>query len=481
MKFISHVETSNTKENNTTTPKSESKMQKFIYSVGVALAICCGASSGVLAQCAGTILSSQNCASPGTQVSNNENLNSGVTRWNTGTNTISGVNFNGGTLVVCGNLTLSFGSVNSGNIIVQPNSTLTVSSAVSFNNSFNITNYGVVSFNGDVTLQNTGNTLANATSNASMNFNGNNLTLNGSSSAIINNGSIGAVNTISTANGNGTICMGQNATIGVANITNSGNTHTLFSLGAGVTSACVRITGTYAQGHAGAGNHNPLSASSGLKLCIPGSSASSVLGTNTLAADIVATVNTNCISCLSIQPLPLQLLSFSAQASGNGNTLSFVTANEKSIASFEVERSADGRSFTKIGSRIIPMNTAAEHVYYWNDEQPVAGMNYYRIKIAEMDGSSSYSGTVTVNNSLRDHAGTSIFPNPAQDKINIRIEAAQAGADISVSVEDMTGRQLYRSAGSNAAEVNISGWQPGIYVVRTTINGETSVSRFVKS
>lgn len=455
-------------------------MKKIIYSVGVALAICCGASSDVLAQCAGTILSQQNCSTPGTQISNNENLNSGVTRWNTGTNTISGVNFNGGTLVVCGDLTLSFGAINSGNIIVQPNSSLTVSGAVSFNSNFNITNYGAVNFNGAVTLQNTGNTLANATSNASMNFNNNNITLNGSGSAIINNGSIGGINTLATANGNGTICMGQNASMIAVNITNTGNSHTLFSLGTGVSTACLRLTGTYAQGHPGAGSHNALSASSSLKLCIPGSTSSSVLGSNTDPADIVATINTSCTVCPAASPLPLQLISFTAQAAANGNALSFATANEKNIAFFEVERSTDGKSFTKISSRITPANIAAEHTYYWNDEQPATGMNYYRIRVSELDGSNSYSGTVTVNNGLHGTTGTTVFPNPAQDKINIRIES-QAGADVSVSVEDMTGRQLYRSSGNNAIQVSIAGWQPGIYIVRTTINGETSVCRFVKS
>jgi hypothetical protein len=265
----------------------------------------------------------------------------------------------------------------------------------------------------------------------------------------------------------------------VTNITNSGNSHTLVSLASGASSGCIRITGTFAQGHAGSGNHNPLAATSSIKLCIPGSSSSSVLGTNTIAADVVATVNTNCTSCAVVQPLPLQLVSFNAQAGSNGNMLSFVTANEKNIASFEAERSTDGKTFSRISNKIAPQNSNAEHAYYWNDEQPATGMNYYRIRISEMDGSSSYSGVVTVSNSSRGNTTTSVFPNPAQDKVNIRINGAQT--DVIVSIEDMTGRQLYRSAGSNAVEVSISGWQPGIYIVRTTISGTTSVYRFVKS
>lgn len=453
-------------------------MKKIIHLAAICLAVCYS-TSYVQAQCSGTILAQQDCNNPGTQIANNENLNTGITRWNTGTNTITGVNFNGGTLVVCGNMTLGFGSVNSGNIIIQSGATLTINSAVSFNSNFNISNYGTLNFSGSVSLQNNNNTLANASSTASINFGGNNLTLNGTGSAIINNGSIGGINAINTANGNGTICMGQGASMAASSITNSGNSHTLFSLGSGVSNACLRLTGTYTQGHPGAGNHNNLSASSNLKLCIPGSSQSSVLGSNTDAADIVATINTNCTSCSVVMPLPLQLVSFTAQAAGSNNTLCMVTANEKNIAFFEAERSTDGKTFSVLGSRTAPAGNSSEHAYYWNDEQPAAGVNYYRVKITELDGTSSYSGTAMVNNGNRDHNSAIIFPNPAHDKINIRL-SAQAGADIQVSVADLAGRQLYHAAG-NTTEINIAGWQPGMYVVRISINGTNSVYRFIKS
>jgi len=113
-------------------------------------------------------------------------------------------------------------------------------------------------------------------------------------------------------------------------------------------------------------------------------------------------------------PLPLSLLSFTAVQQEGKVTAYWQTAFEKNIASFVVERSTDGKTFSKVSEQIMPANTAAQHDYSWSDKQPATGTSYYRLRISEFDGSSSLSGTTVVNAGIR-NATTALFPNPALD------------------------------------------------------------------
>ncbi|MCC3154536.1 T9SS type A sorting domain-containing protein [Hymenobacter sp. BT770] len=98
---------------------------------------------------------------------------------------------------------------------------------------------------------------------------------------------------------------------------------------------------------------------------------------------------TNTAAC---RPLPVELISFVALPTNRQTVLlRWATASEKNNASFTVERSADGKTFSTI--RTVPGagNTQARTNYELADEHPMSGTGYYRLRQNDFDGASTYS------------------------------------------------------------------------------------------
>ena len=100
----------------------------------------------------------------------------------------------------------------------------------------------------------------------------------------------------------------------------------------------------------------------------------------------------------STTPLPIELLSFQGETIGAVNHLTWSTATEVNNDHFDVERSADGQSFERIGTLDGAGNSEEELHYELTDERPIAGTNYYRLKQVDDDGSATYSDVVVLVN-----------------------------------------------------------------------------------
>ena len=68
-----------------------------------------------------------------------------------------------------------------------------------------------------------------------------------------------------------------------------------------------------------------------------------------------------------------------------------------------------------------------------------------------------------------------MYPNPAKN--NLFIETA-LNSDINVSIIDVLGKEVINSKVSNNA-VNISGLNPGMYIVKITEEGKTSTKKLI--
>ncbi|MFT5216889.1 MAG: hypothetical protein ACI83H_002022 [Glaciecola sp.] len=73
----------------------------------------------------------------------------------------------------------------------------------------------------------------------------------------------------------------------------------------------------------------------------------------------------------------------------------------------------------------------------------------------------------------------SIFPNPSNYKLNIRL--AQNSNDAYVEVYDILGKRIYRQTlTSTQSSINVSRWYSGVYLVKITNDNGTQTKRFVK-
>ncbi|MEO8769743.1 MAG: T9SS type A sorting domain-containing protein [Ferruginibacter sp.] len=114
-------------------------------------------------------------------------------------------------------------------------------------------------------------------------------------------------------------------------------------------------------------------------------------------------------------PVPVTFTSIAAWRQEKNIMVKWKVENELNIDHYEVERSSEGRSFTKIGLQPARGNnggTAQE--YYLLDVQPFAGDNFYRIKSVGVGSDIKYSEVVKVN-VAGDPSMIAVYPNPVKN------------------------------------------------------------------
>jgi hypothetical protein len=86
--------------------------------------------------------------------------------------------------------------------------------------------------------------------------------------------------------------------------------------------------------------------------------------------------------------LPVQWISFIAQPNSEGVLLNWTIGQQLNVRNYEVERSQDGIHFNVIGTVITH---SSEWQYLFQDASPLFGINYYRIRVVDLDGRIQYS------------------------------------------------------------------------------------------
>lgn len=420
------------------------------------------------AQCSPAAPAEGACSGGNGLATDGANINNNQTYWYTGTGTFpNGVNLNsGGTLRVCGNLTLGQINLNGGTIIITSGGTLNINGGgtLNMNNNALIVNYGALNINRDVAMQNSGNAIINASRSAVINMASNTLTVSGSGpgsgNILINKGTIYLSTLEITANSNG-ICMGNQSVIDTKSYINSKTNAFTVEPGA---IAVLRFTQI-------GSNNAPLTATSQLRVCKAPGAAFSAPGN--LGA---ATVYENCTS--AAMALPITLRYFQAEISGIEVVLKWETAQEKDNDYFEIEHSTDRIRFDVISGKIQSAgDTPIGHHYEWTDAVPAAGLNYYRLKQTDTDGSVHYHGIRSVKTEQGDFADY-LFPNPVDQQLYVRFSDPAKSA-VTIILFDLMGRQVYSAAnteGRSLVEVDLSGLPAGAYVLH--LSNQQAVQTF---
>ncbi len=184
--------------------------------------------------------------------------------------------------------------------------------------------------------------------------------------------------------------------------------------------------------------------------------------------------------------LPAPLTSLAASLVNALPTFTFSTRAECFATGFVLERSAGLDSTMATGGWQAVASTTAGLVsgqYALADPRPAAGLRYYRLGVRRPDGSTDYAAPVPL--ATDGAADPSVFPNPiAGNQVQLAYPAAASG-DLVLRFYDELGRylrgqRLAVQAGLNVLTLDVTGLQPGFYVLRlTTDQGSRSV-RVVK-
>ena len=183
--------------------------------------------------------------------------------------------------------------------------------------------------------------------------------------------------------------------------------------------------------------------------------------------------------------LPIELISFTADQTKDGNICQWSTASEDNNDYFEVERSYDGENFESIGKVAgFGVGTTTEtHEYSLLDKDPCNGIVYYRLKQVDIDMNSTTSDVIALN-CMRSKDDLVLFPNPAYDKITYSFYENIDGV-VDVQLVDMMGKTVkwerYSvTRGYNSLRSTIDDVAAGIYYLKIERMDKTGDSRMVR-
>ncbi|MFD1468874.1 T9SS type A sorting domain-containing protein [Hymenobacter caeli] len=175
-----------------------------------------------------------------------------------------------------------------------------------------------------------------------------------------------------------------------------------------------------------------------------------------------------------VAPLPVELTKFTAVAVGADALLNWRTAQELNNHHFDVERSADGQAFQKVGA--LPghgtVSTASDYRYTDTGAGALGiGVLYYRLRQVDNNGAWNLTQPVAVAFRRVANAAVAVFPNPTTGQATLDLSGLPAGT-YAVQVLDLTGRVVLRYAYQPGPQpLDVRPLASGTYFVRVQGNG----------
>lgn len=156
--------------------------------------------------------------------------------------------------------------------------------------------------------------------------------------------------------------------------------------------------------------------------------------------------------------LPVTLSSITAKKEGEVVSIKWSTSSESNSSHFIVLKSINGKDFHQIGRIEASDNSNTRVDYAFKDIEPVNGVNYYKLKMVDMDGEYKESFVLTVSFDL-DKADIIILANSEKGLIKFDIYSPRS-EKAKLSLLDINGKRvleesLFLKKGFNSYEFNI--------------------------
>lgn len=153
-------------------------------------------------------------------------------------------------------------------------------------------------------------------------------------------------------------------------------------------------------------------------------------------------------------------------AQTDGNVLiTWTTASETGNDFFSIERTTDGINYTAVGSIDGAGTCAFTNEYSYSDEHPAVGVNYYRLRQTNVNGSSETITTQSIE--VKITAAATVFPNPCTNG-QVQVQVATEGVH-EISILNAAGQVQYATQivadGPVAVLIQLPLLENGVYYV----------------
>jgi hypothetical protein len=182
--------------------------------------------------------------------------------------------------------------------------------------------------------------------------------------------------------------------------------------------------------------------------------------------------------------LPIELLNFNGYHANKANYLYWATASETNNQYFELQRSADGANNFETIAQIASQGDSQSNQYYQHtDNTPFAGLNYYRLRQVDTDGSSSFSSVVAINANATG-LNTQFSPNPASTYVEYQHFSDKA-TTFSVRIYNSLGQQVdiqhfEAQIGYNRQQISLKNLPAGAYQINVHHGKQATTTTVIK-
>jgi hypothetical protein len=163
-------------------------------------------------------------------------------------------------------------------------------------------------------------------------------------------------------------------------------------------------------------------------------------------------------------PLPVTFLGFVSRREPDGSVrLLWDVADEVNVRGYEVERSTDGRTFTRIGF----VDATGSKRYSYDDATTIKGTYYYRVRNVDYDQQYKYTGILRVSIQGPTVNTIQLYPVPARDYVYLQHEKVPAKGVVRViSVDGRVMKRIETVPNSMQTNIILTGLKAGLYLVQ---------------
>ena len=170
-------------------------------------------------------------------------------------------------------------------------------------------------------------------------------------------------------------------------------------------------------------------------------------------------------------PMPVEFIDINAVKDDEHIDLNWATASETNNDYFTIERASDGINFLPLSIIKGSGNSNSLINYSYADNNPIEGVNYYRIKQTDFDGKYEYSIIMYIEYSI-DAPFITVLPSYIKKSDNINIVFNNEENNIyTVTIYSTTNQKIYEYTISESTSIPAFSYNEGIYFI-TIISGD---------
>ena len=187
----------------------------------------------------------------------------------------------------------------------------------------------------------------------------------------------------------------------------------------------------------------------------------------------------------SNQPLPVELLSFTAECGKETIILKWQTASEFNSAYFEIQKSLDGITWNTIGNQTAAGNSNELLSYSFEDASKSANTTYYRLNQVDNDGLQKFYGPISPLCESIIHLNGKTIPNPSNNEFWLQISSAEQ-QKFTYILQDVNGSKIMENSadllpGSNLFPIRETIPSGMYFILLQTENGQQQVIKHIRN